>query len=88
MTTELSKELANALQSAGRDGLEVIDPETKRVYRIVDEEIHRRALRALRAQEDRDAIAEGIAQMEAGQGRPAEEVFEGLRKELGCPAEL
>lgn len=87
MTVQLNKELALALKSAGSGGLEVIDPDTNQVYVIVDEKIHHRALQALRAQEDRDAIAEGISQMEAGQGRPAEEVFEDLRNELGFPAE-
>lgn len=87
MTIQLNKELALALKAAGSDGLEVIDPDSNRVYVIVDEELHRRARRALRAEEDRDAIAEGISQMEAGQGRPAEAVFEDLRNELGFPAE-
>ena len=78
MTAKLTKELAMALQAAGNDGLEVIDPETNRVYLIVDEQTHRRALHALRAQQDHDAIAEGIAQMEAGEGKPAEPSVRGI----------
>ena len=35
----------------------------------------------------RAAIAEGIAQMEAGEGRPAEEAFEDMRSRLGFPPE-
>jgi hypothetical protein len=40
---------------------------------------------ALRRQQDHDAIAEGIAQMEAGQGKPLDEAFEGMRERLGFP---
>ena len=87
MTAKLTKELATALQAAGNDGLEVIDPETNRVYLIVDEQRYRRALNALRVQQDHDAIAEGIAQMEAGEGKPAEQVFEELRSRLGFSSE-
>ena len=32
--------------------------------------MHRQAMDALRRQQDRDAIAQGIAEMEAGQGIP------------------
>ena len=87
MTAKLTKELATAVQAAGNDGLEVVDPETNRVYLIVDEETHRRAMDALRAQRDHDAIAEGIAQMEAGQGKPVEQAFDDLRTRLGFPQE-
>lgn len=87
MTTKLTGELATALQAAGEDGLEVIDPQTNRVYHIVEEDIHRRAMPALRAQQDRAAIAEGIAQMEAGEGKPAQQAFDDLRVRLGFPLE-
>ena len=85
MTAKLTKELASALHATGNDRLEVVDPETNRVYLIVDEETHRRATLALRAQQDREAIAEGIAQMEAGGGQPAEQAFEEMRTRLGFP---
>ena len=85
MTEKLTKELATALHAAGNDRLEVIDPETNRIYLIVDEETHRRAMRALRAQQDCEAVAEGVAQMEAGEGKPAEQAFEEMRTRLGFP---
>jgi hypothetical protein len=88
MAAKLNKELADALHAAGGEGLEVIDPDTNRVYRIIDEETHREAMLALRAQQDRDAIAEGIAQMEAGEGKPALQAFEEMRERLGFPEEL
>ncbi|GAB4154199.1 MAG: hypothetical protein Tsb009_30770 [Planctomycetaceae bacterium] len=87
MAAKLTKELVTALHAAGDDGLEVVDPETNRLYLIVNEETHRQAMLALKALRDREAIAEGIAQMEAGQGQPAEQVFEDLRTRLGFPQE-
>ena len=70
MTAKLTKELAAALHATGDHELEVIDPDTSRVYFIVESEMHRQAMDALRRQQDRDAIAQGIAEMEAGQGIP------------------
>ena len=52
---------------------------------IVDGETYQHALVALRQQQDRDAIAEGVAQMEAGEGKPADEVFEEMRERLSFP---
>ena len=68
MTAKLSKELADALHATGECELEVVDPETNRTYVIIDSDIHRRAMEALRRQQDHDAIAQGIAEMEAGEG--------------------
>lgn len=85
MTEKLTKELSDALHAAGDIPLEVIDPETNRLYLIIDEPTHRRAMQALRAQHDREAIAEGLSQMEAGAGIPAEQAFEEIRTRLGFP---
>ena len=68
MTPRLSKDLADALNASGNGELEVVNPNDNRVYFVVDGETHREAMDALRRQRDRDAIAEGIAQMEAGDG--------------------
>ena len=87
MTQKLSKEIANALHVAGNDGLQVVDPETNRIYFIVDEETHRRAMVALRAEHDHDAIAQGVKQMESGQGKPVAQVFDEFRLRLGIPEE-
>lgn len=83
MTAKLSKELVSALHAIGDGELEVVDPETQRVYVLVDCETHRRAMEALRRQQDRDAIAEGLAELEAGQGKPLDEAFSDLRSRLG-----
>lgn len=82
MTIQLSKELAAALHACGELQLEVVDPVTSRVYFIVESETHRQAMAALRRQ-DCDAIAQGLAEMEAGQGLPVEEAFDSIRTRLG-----
>lgn len=70
MTAKLTKELAAALHATGERELEVVDPDTSRVYFIVESETHRQAMDALRRQQDRNAIAQGIAEMEAELGIP------------------
>lgn len=90
MTVELSKELLDALNATGDRELEVVDPRTNRRYTIVDSEIHRRAMEALRRQQEYDqqeyeAIAEGVAQMEAGEGEPLDKAFARMRSRLGFP---
>jgi len=85
MATELSKELAAALNATGENELEVVDPDTRRKYFVVDADIHRRAMEALRRQQDRDAIAQGLAEMEAGQGKPLDQAFADMRGRLGFP---
>ncbi len=82
MTAKLTKELAAALHATGDHELEVVDPETSRVYFIVESEMHRQAMDALRRQQDPAAIAQGIAEMEAGQGIRLEEAFDDIRAVL------
>jgi hypothetical protein len=45
------------LQAAGDDPVEIVDPATKRRYVLVDSVVHRQAMAALQAQDDRAAIA-------------------------------
>jgi len=84
MTTKLPAELREAIRQGG-NSLRLEDDQTHAVYFVVDEDTHRRAMRALREQEDHQAIREGIEQMEAGQGRPVAEVDADIRKEFGFP---
>lgn len=83
MIAKLAKEQAAAPRAAGEDELEVVDPETSQLYFIVDGEIHRRAMKALRRQQDRSAIEKGIAEMESGEGMPLDEAFDDIRSSLG-----
>lgn len=79
MIAKLSKELSDALQANGTEELEVVDPQTQRVYVICDVAVHQQAKRVL----DRDAIREGIVQMESGMTQPIDEAFEEMRIRLG-----
>lgn len=82
MIAKLNKELVDALHASGERGLEVVDPETNRTYTIVDSETYRQAMQALRRQQDYEAIAQGIAEMEAGGGIPLEEARRLTRERL------
>ena len=85
VTAKLTKELTTALHATGDNELEVVDPETQRTYFLVDSETHRQTMEALRRQQDRNAIAEGLMQMEAGQGKPLDQAFSDMRWRLGFP---
>jgi hypothetical protein len=84
MTTKLPAELRQAILEGG-SALRLEDEQTHAVYFVVDEDTHRRAMRALSQQEDHEAIGEGIEQMEAGQGRPIADVDADIRQEFGFP---
>lgn len=85
MIAKLTKELTDALHATGAGELKVVDPETQRTYFVVDADTHRQAMEALRRQQDREAIAQGIAEMEAGQGKPLDQAFAEMRTRLGFP---
>ena len=79
MTAKLSQELSDALQASGDHCLELVDPQTQRVYVLCDRETHQRVKRVL----DSQTIADGIRQMESGETQPLNEAFEQMRTELG-----
>lgn len=82
MIHKLPQELVDALNAAGNGELKVVNPNDNREYFVVDGDTHRQAMDALRRQCDRDAIANGIAQMEAGEGIPLEEARKQARERL------
>ena len=86
MAVELTQELAAALHASGERGLELVDPQTRRTYVLVDAETHQRAMHALDRQQSHAAIAEGLAQMQAGEVKALDEAFSGLREKLGFPS--
>lgn len=74
MTPNLPKELSDALHSSSDSkSLEIVDPSDNRIYFIVDDETHKKAMQALREQEDLEAIQEGIDQANRGETMPIEE---------------
>lgn len=85
MTVEMTKALAAALQATEERELELIDPETRRRYVLVDSETHLRAMQALRRQQNIEAIKQGIREMEAGLGIPVDQAFDEIEQSLGLP---
>ena len=81
MKTSLSDEQRQALNEQP-EGIEIEDGQTQKLYVLTDAEVHRRAMQALRRQEDHDAIQAGIDDMEAGRVVPYEEVSRNLRSHL------
>lgn len=85
MIAKLTKEQIDALHASRDHELEVIDPDTQKAYVVVEREKHDRAMDALRRQQDREAIAEGISQMEAGLGKPLNQAMQDISERLGFP---
>lgn len=69
------------------DDVQLEHPLTHKVYFIseIPPDVQRRALEALKREEDLAAIRRGIEDMEAGRGVPLEEASEQIRQELGLP---
>jgi hypothetical protein len=82
MTAKLTKDLIATLHASGDNELEIVDPETQRTYFVVDADVHRQAMDALRRQQDRKAIAQGIEEMEVGEEIPVEEARRISRERL------
>ena len=72
MQPEITPEMANALH-ANKGEVRVTDPSTQKVYVLVADETHRRAMEALRQQEDLRAIQSGLDDMQAGRSMSIEE---------------
>lgn len=74
--TKLNEELAALIDSQGNHPVEVVHPVTNQTFYVVAGQFYEEALEALRLQRqqaDHDAIARGVAEMEAGGGIPLEE---------------
>ena len=84
MTTKLPDELRQPLQQNPKE-VRLVDDQTHAIYFVIDEETHRRAMRALKEQEDNDAIAEDLQQMETGEGRPPHEVDAAMQRDFELP---
>ena len=84
MTTKLPDELRQPLRQNPKE-VRLEDDQTHAIYFVIDEETHRRAMRALKEQEDNDAIAEGLQQMETGEGRPLHEVDAAMQRDFELP---
>ena len=81
MSQLLTPEQSAALQASEGD-LRIVDPATQRVYVLIDDETHGRAMEALRKREDLQAIQAGIDDVEAGRIQSAEDARQQGRDEL------
>jgi len=84
MSPRISDEQRQALRQHP-DGIEMEDVQMQKVYVLTDADLHRRAMLALRREEDHAAIQAGIDDMEAGRVLPFEEVDRRIREKLGMP---
>ena len=84
MHTELPAELREAIRQNPNE-VRLKDEQTHAVYVLVDEETHRRAMRALQEQEDWQAIEQGLNEREQGLGQTRAEVDAEIRDEFGFP---
>ncbi len=75
MNSKLSPELSNALNATENQQFVVVDPATNREYVIVDAD-------KLARLESLDAIRNGIAQMESGEGQALPVAFDDIRAEI------
>lgn len=80
--TQLSEEQRQALLE-NPEGIEIRDHATQKVYILSEADVHRRAMQALRLQEEREAIQAGIDDLEAGRVQPIEEADQQIRRQLG-----
>lgn len=78
MTPDLPPELSQAVHESATGALEVNDPRTNKRYFICDPELQQKA----KAVVDREAIAAGIRDMEAGRTEPLKDAMDSIRKRL------
>lgn len=83
MTPKLTDEQREAIQQS--DSIMVEDDQTRKVYFIIDGDLHDRAIQALEEHDARRAIRAGIDDLEAGRIIPFADVDARLRDKLGLP---
>ncbi len=86
MNAKLTSEQRQAIEQHPGQPVLVEDDKTKRVYVIVDQQTHERAMRALqRQEEDVAAIQTGLDAAAAGQVSSLEEADRRIREKVGFP---
>lgn len=80
---KLPSSISEAIKAIDGDELQFVDPETQRVYFLIDSETHRRARAAMQQQEDWEAIQEGVVQAKRGESVSADEFRKQIRDDYG-----
>ena len=83
MTPKITDEQRRALAALHGQPVPAKDEQTQEVYFIYTEDLHERAMQAMRREEDIASIQRGVEQMEAGKGRPLADADAAMRKDLG-----
>ena len=83
MAMKLSEELQRAIDNQGGTPVEFEDPQTQKVYILVEQSIHNKAMKALQQQEEVAVIQAGIDAAEQGRVSTMEEVDARIRKKFG-----
>ena len=83
--TEITEQQRQALHDQQGRPVPARDNQTHSNYFIVEEDLHRRAMRALQEQEDLAAIAAGVDAAAEGRVSTLEEVDARIREKLGLP---
>ena len=86
MIAKLNHDLQQAIDAQAGQPIEVEHPGTHKVYVLVDSDTHKRAMQALREQEDWLAVQQGLKERAQGLGQPLAEVDAEIRKEFGFPS--
>lgn len=73
-TTVVPSELLDAVRASRSEGVALIDPQTGLPYIVVPRGIYDAAMAALHREEDRQAILEGRAEIDRGEGLSLDEV--------------
>lgn len=84
MTTKLPAELREAIKQNPQQ-VRLEDEQTNAVYFVMDEDTHRRAMRALQEQENLAAIERGLDDRAHGREQPLAEVDAQICEEFGFP---
>ncbi len=82
---ENSREIIERLKVSGQPLMLTVDGEAELV--VLAKESYGRMLALLDRAEAIEGIQKGLAAMERGEGRPAREVFEDIRRRHGIPRE-
>jgi predicted transcriptional regulator len=85
MMPKLSEDQRQALRDHPGGPIPVEDEQTRQRYVLVEQELHDRAMQALKRQEDPAAIQAGIDDMVAGNVVPFDDVDARIRAKLGMP---
>ena len=84
MFAKLPSELQQALRQSPHE-VKLQDDETSAVYVVVDEQSHRRAMQALKAQEDWESVQRGLTDRQLGNESPLAEADAEMRRQLEFP---